>query len=70
MLTMLLRVHISFENCFHFGYVLEEMGHQGAFLVTRRKGNFTPSKYNNLLTPKLRDLLWTLMAELTIFLMA
>lgn len=41
---MLLSVHISFENYFDFGYVLEELEDQGAFLITRRMGNFTPSQ--------------------------
>lgn len=54
---MLPRIHISFENYFHLGCVLEETGHQGAFLITRRKGNFTPLKYKNSLTPKMRAFL-------------
>lgn len=54
---MLLRILISFENYFHLGCVLEEMGHQGAFLITGMKGNFTPFKYKYILTPKMRALL-------------
>lgn len=57
MLTMLLRILISFENYFHLGCVLEEMGHQGAFLITGMKGNFTPFKYKYILTPKMKALL-------------
>jgi len=46
------------------------MGHEGAFLVTRRRGTFTPPEYKNL-TPKLRAVLWTLiLAELAVFFIA
>lgn len=40
MLTMLLRVHISFENDFHFGYVLEEMGASRGISRHQEKGEF------------------------------
>lgn len=53
---MLLGVHISFENYFDFGYVLEELGHQGAFLITRRREFHAFAVKKNLLTPKLKAL--------------